>query len=53
MAVDEAAQSSDTEGDAPESAPTRNGAATDAWTYYLQKIPFFFFLVAHYVLGLL
>ena len=30
MAVDEVAQSSDTEGDAPESAPTRNDAATDA-----------------------
>ena len=53
MAVDEAAQSSYLEGDAPESAPTRDDAATDAWTYYLQKIPLFFFLVAHYVLGLL
>ena len=52
MVVDEAAQSSALEGDAPESAPIRDDAVADARTYHLQKTPFFF-LGARYVLGLL
>ena len=41
MAADEAAQSSVVETDVPENAPETDGAAADAWTYYLEtKISF-------------
>ena len=53
MAANEAAQSSATETESPENAPDTDGAAVDAWTYYLEKrisFPFFFFFLGgHHV----
>ena len=62
MVADEAAQSSATGTDAPETAlenalasdaPTDDDVAADAQTWYFMKIFLFLFLDAHFVLGLL